>query len=781
VTKALTSGRGQRLNDLIVDGLAVGALDEAVARTLARARLCAVAFEVLVIASRPRWYLTPAHLVVPVAAAVWGLAAAAILVKRGLSRALAAADGMAGLLLAASVTVATRPDTLGGGPNWVLLRLIGSAMTVVAAAPAAVWLPVTVVMAGTAAAATRLLGGVSLARLVLPYTLVIVVVVLFGIAGRSLRAGAASADELLARGGARRRVRAVTDARARDLREAERIVHDTVLNTLTGLAWDGLDAGEDIARSRCRHAVAVCEELLADTGGADDARDGLVARIGRVIDEARAAGLAVEASFECGCEVPSEVAAALSGAAREALSNVRRHAGVWRARVDVRVGPDGARVAIGDRGVGFSARTVRSGRLGIRRSILDRMADVGGSAEIRSSPGRATTVTLTWSNRPVPGPDPDEAGWLERSYTRDAVRAVGAVALLWAVASGAILAVRLDHFRWPVLAPVAWAVSTGVLGWCVVAALRDRLRPPVVALLVAAALATQVAAAVSGQGGDRIPLNWAGMAGYGMVAFVTAARPVREWVAAGALSALTTAVVILCGHGPRPDTVAYVAIFVYVQAVAQSVVATLGPARRATARATARAARTEAELAAEFLAAVQVRGDRRARLADLRAEALPLLADIGAGRLDPSSESVRARCGAVGETVRRTLTHPAGSAGVMRMLEPAVRAAELRGATVATQATGALDDLPAPVADEVVRALSHVLATIAAGRVLITLIGAPDTGSAFVVSDHPATPAPFPPFPTPRWTDLLAETTDTQSCTEIRWHLPAPPLTPAHP
>ena len=47
-----------------------------------------------------------------------------------------------------------------------------------------------------------------------------------------------------------------------------------------------------------------------------------------------------------------------------------------------------------DRGKGFVLDEVEPGRLGVRESIIGRMARVGGKAEVHSTPGEGTEVAL---------------------------------------------------------------------------------------------------------------------------------------------------------------------------------------------------------------------------------------------------------------------------------------------------------------------------------------------------------------------------------------------------
>ena len=86
--------------------------------------------------------------------------------------------------------------------------------------------------------------------------------------------------------------------------------------------------------------------------------------------------------------------AALAAAAREALSNAGKHAGVDRVSVLARVGDREASVFVRDRGRGFAPAEVAADRRGVRESIVGRMERFGGSAVVLSEPGAGTEVEL---------------------------------------------------------------------------------------------------------------------------------------------------------------------------------------------------------------------------------------------------------------------------------------------------------------------------------------------------------------------------------------------------
>ena len=193
-------------------------------------------------------------------------------------------------------------------------------------------------------------------------------------------------------------------------REQDRLLHDTVLNTLTAIARSG---GAGAAISQCRQDIGMLERALSESGDAAPARPaaGPLDAIAAVVSEMRARGLTVELDIADGAAgergtgalVPGAVAAAMAHATREALANVAEHAGTGKAWVTVSLAPSaepgGAgrlRVTIRDAGAGFDVGGVEPARLGVRRSITERVEDWGGSASVRSAPGRGTTVCLSW-------------------------------------------------------------------------------------------------------------------------------------------------------------------------------------------------------------------------------------------------------------------------------------------------------------------------------------------------------------------------------------------------
>ncbi|WP_299037539.1 sensor histidine kinase [uncultured Pseudokineococcus sp.] len=115
-------------------------------------------------------------------------------------------------------------------------------------------------------------------------------------------------------------------------------------------------------------------------------------------------------------EPEPEVVEALLGAVGECLRNVERHAGTSSALLVWAAGPGSARVLVVDAGAGFDPAAVPAGSLGLARSVRGRLEDVGGSASVRSRPGRGTVVQVEAPLRPVrargtsPAPRPGPRG-----------------------------------------------------------------------------------------------------------------------------------------------------------------------------------------------------------------------------------------------------------------------------------------------------------------------------------------------------------------------------------
>ena len=92
-------------------------------------------------------------------------------------------------------------------------------------------------------------------------------------------------------------------------------------------------------------------------------------------------------------------------ASREAMVNAAKHSGAAKVDVYAETGDAVTEVFVRDRGKGFDPDHVPEDRLGVRRSIVDRMERHGGTAVVRSATGEGTEVRLSM---PLPRPTTEE-------------------------------------------------------------------------------------------------------------------------------------------------------------------------------------------------------------------------------------------------------------------------------------------------------------------------------------------------------------------------------------
>lgn len=215
-----------------------------------------------------------------------------------------------------------------------------------------------------------------------------------------LRHGARRADLALSEeASARASARARSAARTDEL-DQQRLLHDTVLATLTMVGTGSITRDSAALPERAAADLAIIADLRAHPGVARD-----VARAPAPLDVAlrtvvltHRVGLPpLEIEFDVPpLDLPHEVVEAVSLGVAEALANVARHANTRAARVTARRVGEGVAVEVCDSGRGFDPAAVPSHRRGLRESVHGRMRAVGGSARAASSPGAGTRVVLRW-------------------------------------------------------------------------------------------------------------------------------------------------------------------------------------------------------------------------------------------------------------------------------------------------------------------------------------------------------------------------------------------------
>ncbi|AXI78992.1 ATP-binding protein [Peterkaempfera bronchialis] len=518
-----------------------------------------------------------------------------------------------------------------------------------------------------------------------------------------MRAAGARADL------AQRRVRAARAAagRAEGRREAHRrfqgMLHDEVSTALQAISLPGVP----VARLREAASGAVAALAAAPAGPGRKARTDLAAVV-RALRPPPGTVLAIEATGPA--LVPPEVADAAAGAAREALRNVEEHAGARSVRLRLRGGPpdrpgaaaDGEfTLSITDDGVGFAAGELAASSVGLRRSVIRRMAAVGGHAEVRSAPGHGTTVRLEW-RPPAAGPAADEADEAEtgagtvggpaggptgvpadtlgrmRAAVGDVRRPLAAVCLPFLTAMGVIAAIHTA--RTPGTGPllVWYALLTALT-----VALLLRAASGIPALVAGAACAFAVAGAL----GSFLVLPLASLADYTswpvgavtpLLTLLVIVRPAWEALTALALEQVGIAVLVATGPPIAPSVGATMALLLPALLSPALGVITGLALGRTVARLGGVTARAEADRSASLAteAARRAREElHQGRLADLGQEILPFLAATGSGRCAPDDPGVRDRARLLAGAVRDEIHLPGVLDRTVRELLSAARRA----------------------------------------------------------------------------------------------------------
>lgn len=206
------------------------------------------------------------------------------------------------------------------------------------------------------------------------------------------------------------RKRAVTSyarAAATSAKEEERVavaalMHDSVLAALIAAERADSERERQLAVAMAREALT---RLANAEGPHDEGSDEPVDRPHVALSIERAARdygveLTVHRSGLGSLPVvPGRVARALVLAATQAIANAVQHAGGAGLRVNATaIGASGITVAVKDEGPGVDLDAIPEDRLGIRGSIIARVAAVGGVVDIESS-DRGTTVTMSWAGQ----------------------------------------------------------------------------------------------------------------------------------------------------------------------------------------------------------------------------------------------------------------------------------------------------------------------------------------------------------------------------------------------
>jgi signal transduction histidine kinase len=187
-------------------------------------------------------------------------------------------------------------------------------------------------------------------------------------------------------------------------RHDARLLHDTVLATLTLLAHSGVGVSPAALRQQAADDARLLRQLrlgglpMPRRSGVYTLEPTTESTLGNTLESVKQRfgrmGLQVDWHGSGQVLLPSDVLDSFLLALAECLENVRRHSGVQRADVTITDDDTTVRAMVTDAGVGFDLGGVGTERLGFAESVVARLRDVGGKARLFSSPGSGTTVVL---------------------------------------------------------------------------------------------------------------------------------------------------------------------------------------------------------------------------------------------------------------------------------------------------------------------------------------------------------------------------------------------------
>ncbi len=188
-------------------------------------------------------------------------------------------------------------------------------------------------------------------------------------------------------------LRAEREGRIREQERAElaAMIHDQVLHTLALIQRNSTDIKEvqRLARGQER---SLRNWLYKPTASPTEKFAAALEQAAAEVEDTYAITVETVVVGDTDCD---DRVAALVAAAREALVNAARHAGVQTVSLYAEVEAEELSVFVRDRGAGFEIDSVAESRHGVRGSIIGRMQRHGGRAEIRSAAGDGTEVRLT--------------------------------------------------------------------------------------------------------------------------------------------------------------------------------------------------------------------------------------------------------------------------------------------------------------------------------------------------------------------------------------------------
>lgn len=182
--------------------------------------------------------------------------------------------------------------------------------------------------------------------------------------------------------------------------QVDSIVHDSVLTTFISAARAYTPEAQALAATMAGNAIGHLRDA-ASTSPDDGTMMRLTALASKIGESASALSspFSVRVRNPGTMSLPIQAADAVHASAVQAMVNSVHHAGgpeverwVWVHGL----GTGGIEVVVGDRGAGFVLSDVPDERLGVRISIIERIANAGGQATIMTAPDDGTVVTIHW-------------------------------------------------------------------------------------------------------------------------------------------------------------------------------------------------------------------------------------------------------------------------------------------------------------------------------------------------------------------------------------------------
>lgn len=188
-------------------------------------------------------------------------------------------------------------------------------------------------------------------------------------------------------------------ARTAERERLARAVHDGVLQVLAYVQRRGMEIGgetAELARAAGEQEERLRNLIRGQSADADDPSEGEV-NLGRRLASLGTSSVSVATPVEP-VRVPARLAGELVAAVQAGLDNVRRHAPGAKAYVLLEHDDDHIVVSLRDDGPGIPPGRLEeaeaTGRMGVSRSIVGRLADLGGSANLTTAPGQGTEWEL---------------------------------------------------------------------------------------------------------------------------------------------------------------------------------------------------------------------------------------------------------------------------------------------------------------------------------------------------------------------------------------------------